>query len=160
MAEQPERGPYEGKKGPPFRDGGRLQELWNALVPTREIAQELGFYSVRNVCRSVRSMRKLGYHFIYRGAGRPRKDGTPNAPRRRKVQPPTEKQKAYWARVGPIVAEYHASRRKERDVRLKARLDELVIPIRPKVEGGTFRCTYCQGRTDDPMGHRSCREVA
>lgn len=147
------------KRGPHFRNAGRLQELWNALVPTKDIARELGYYDSRNVCRAVRSMRKAGYEFIYRGAGRPRKDGS--QPVWQEYQrPPTEAQREYWRRLGPLKKEFWAARRKEREVRAAERLDAVVIPLRPVIQNGTFRCTYCSGRTDDPMGHPSCRSVA
>lgn len=147
------------KRGPSFRNAGRLQELWNALVPTQEIARELGYYSTRNVCRAVRSMRKIGYHFIYRGAGRPKKDGTPNRVYHQKARAgrrPTEAQLAYWATVSALKTEYYAKKREKENHMIEEKLKAL--STRPVIEGGTFRCRFCSGRTDDPMGHPSCRE--
>jgi hypothetical protein len=149
----------QSKRGPHFRNAGRLQELWNALVPTKDIARELGFYDSRNVCRSVRAMRKAGYDFIYRASGRPNKDGTQRA-WRKEPKAPTEKQRAYWAALGPLKKEFWALRRdKEKELKAKQAFDALVIPLRPTIENGVFRCSYCSGRTDDPMGHPSCRDA-
>lgn len=148
------------KLGRPFKDAGRLQQLWNDLVPTKAIAAELGFYSSRNVCRSVRAMRKLGYDFLYRGAGRPKKDGTQRTWRIFEPKPPTPKQLQYWAKVADLMTERHKQKQEETKTLVDRAAARLEIPKTVHVEGGTFRCSYCTGRTNDPMGHPSCRNVA